>query len=124
MKGGNFIVPIADGTVKTTDGYQDRRTSTFIRDRPDRGEEQEILQGVSDWLSSPTPHQNDSTPDDAEAKNDFRSIMGDFMYRHHVEPRVKLYVPREESFAILADFWSIHGDFISSCRNKHHSQYL
>ena len=33
-------------------------------------------------------------------KNDFRSFKGDFIYRHHVEPRVKLYVPREESCPI------------------------
>ena len=26
--------------------------------------------------------------------------MGDFNYRHHVEPRVKLYMPKEESFPI------------------------
>ena len=35
-----------------------------------------------------------------EAINDFRSMSGNFMYRHHVEPRVKLYSPREESFTI------------------------
>ena len=28
------------------------------------------------------------------------TITGDFIYRHHVEPRVKLYVPTEESFPI------------------------
>ena len=33
-------------------------------------------------------------------KNDLWSITGDFIYRHHVEPRVKLDVPREESFLI------------------------
>ena len=33
-------------------------------------------------------------------KNDFWSITGDFIYGHHVEHRVKLYVPREESFSI------------------------
>ena len=32
--------------------------------------------------------------------NDFRSMSGSFIYRHHVEPRVKLYSPREESFPI------------------------
>ena len=69
----------------------------MIWDRPERGEEQEILQGKSDELPSPTPHQDDSTLDDAEAKNDFWSIVGDFIYRH---PRVKLYMPREESFPI------------------------
>ena len=37
---------------------------------------------------------------DGEARNDFWSISGNFINRHHVEPRVKLYVPREESFPI------------------------
>ena len=32
--------------------------------------------------------------------NDFWSISGDFTYHHHVEPRVKLHTPREESFPI------------------------
>ena len=35
-----------------------------------------------------------------EAINDFWSMSGSFIYRHHVEPRVKLYWPREESFPI------------------------
>ena len=30
--------------------------------------------------------------DDAEASADFWSIQGDFVYRHHNEPRVQLYV--------------------------------
>ena len=30
--------------------------------------------------------------------NDFWSMSGNFKNRHHVEPRVKLYSPREESF--------------------------
>ena len=34
------------------------------------------------------------------AKSNFGSISGDFINRHHVEPRVKLYVPTEESFRI------------------------
>ena len=34
----------------------------------------------------------------AEAKYDVWSVTGDFIYRHHVQPRVKLYVPREEAF--------------------------
>ena len=33
-------------------------------------------------------------------KNDFWSITGDFIYRHHVEPRVKLNMPKEESIPI------------------------
>ena len=73
------------------------RTPTLIRDRPERGDEQESLQGESGGLS---PHQDDSTQDDVEAENDFWSITGDFIYRHHVETRVKLHMPREESFPI------------------------
>ena len=38
--------------------------------------------------------------DDAEAQKDFWSIQGDFIYRHHTEPRVQLYVPKEETFPI------------------------
>ena len=74
------------------------RTSTFIRDRPDRGEERGNLQGESD-ASSSTPFQ-DSSWYDGEAKDVFWSISGDFIYRHHVEPRVKLYVPTEESLTL------------------------
>ena len=78
----------------------DRRLnlSTLTLDRPERGEEQEVFRGESDEPSSPTPLQDDSTRDDEKAKNDFWPITGDFIYRHHVEPRVKLYMPKEESF--------------------------
>ena len=77
-RSGNFIFPVADGTVKIFGREQRLRTSTFTRERPERGEEQEILQGKSDELHSSTPHQDDSTLDDAEAKNDFWSITRDF----------------------------------------------
>ena len=42
----------------------------------------------------------DSSWYDGEANNDFGSISSNFVYRHHVELRVKLYSPREESFPI------------------------
>ena len=47
---------------------------------------------------SSTPQ--DSLPDAGEAFNDFWSMLGNFIFRHHVEPRVKLYSPREEPFPI------------------------
>ena len=34
--------------------------------------------------------------DDSEARNDFWSIEGNYICRHHVEPRVNLYVLKEE----------------------------
>ena len=90
MKGGRFKFPIADGTL--SGGDQDLRTYTLIRDSPDRREEQGNLLGESDGFSS-NPHQ-DSSWYDGEAGHDFRSTSGDFVHRHHVEPRVKLYRPK------------------------------
>ena len=37
----------------------------------------------------------------------FWYISGDCNYRHHVEPRVKLYVPREESFPIPLKYMDV-----------------
>ena len=78
-------------------GDQDLRTSTSIRERPIRGESHVDFLGESEG-SLPPPQ--DSLPDAGEAINDFWSISGSFIYRHHVETRVKLYSPREESFPI------------------------
>ena len=97
-RGEQFIFPIAGGTVELSGGDQGLRTSTFIRDRPDRGEEQGNLRGESDGSSS-TPFQVSSLYD-GEARNGSWSISGNFIYPHHVEHRVKLYVPREASFPI------------------------
>ena len=83
MRGEHFIFPVADGTVKISGGDQDLRTSTLIRDSPDRGEEQDNLRGESDGSSS-NPRQ-DSSYHDGEAKSDFWSISGDFIYRYHVD---------------------------------------
>ena len=100
QRSGSFIFPVADGTVKIFGAEQRLRTSTLTRDRPERGEEQEILQGNSDEWKTPSHLEEDSTRDDEEAKNDFWSITGEFIYRHHVVPRVKLCVPQEETFPI------------------------
>ena len=90
-----YIFPIADGRIKTLGGDQDLRTSTSIRQRPIQGESHLDFLGESEG-SLPTPQ--DSFLDAGEAINDFWSISGNFIFRHHVEPRVKLYSPREESF--------------------------
>ena len=44
---GNFIFLVAAGTVKIFEGGQRLRTSTLTGDRPERGEEHEILQRKS-----------------------------------------------------------------------------
>ena len=94
---GEFIFPIADGRIKPLGGDQDLRTSTLVRHRPIQGESNIDFLGESEG-SLPPPH--DSFPDAGEAINDFWSMSGNFIFRRHVEPRVKLYSPREESFPI------------------------
>ena len=89
--------PAADGRIKLSGGDQEMRTPTLVRDHPIQGESHRDFLGESE--GSLPPH-HDSFPDAGEAINDFWSMSGNFIYRHHVEPRVKLYSPREESFPI------------------------
>ena len=69
----------------------------MIRQRPIRGESHVDFLGESEG-SLPPPH--DSFPDAGEAINDSWSMSRNFIFSHHVEPRVKLFSPREESFLI------------------------
>ena len=95
---GEFIFPVVDGRIKCAGGDQELRTSALIRDHPIRGERRRDFLGESEGSLPPPPQ--DSLPDASEAINDFWSMSGNFIYRHHVEPRVKLYSPRGESFPI------------------------
>ena len=136
------IGPNADGRIKPLGGDQDLRTSTSIRQRPIRGESRLDFLGESEG-SLPPPH--DSFPDACEAINDFWSMSGNLIYRHHVEPRVKLYSPTEESFPIplkyidvsrtthtildvlqerrIDDYWNIDGSRDVWFLNRYHSVY-
>ena len=108
-KQGEFNFPIADGRIKTPGRDQELRTSTLTRPRPIRGESNIDFLGESEGSFPPL---QDSFPDAGEARNDFWSMSGNFKNRHHVEPRVKLYSPREESFLIPLkhiDYWNIDG---------------
>ena len=112
------------------------------REHPIRGESHVDFLGESE--GSPPPRQ-DSLPDDGEAINDFWTMSGNFIFRHHVEPRVKLYSPREESFPIplryidvtratsttldvmlerrMDDYWNIEGnrDLSDSWKDRVHT---
>ena len=69
----------------------------MVRHRPIQGESN------TDFLGEPEGslrQPQDSLPDASEAINDFWSMLGSFICRHHDEPRVKLYSPTEESFPI------------------------
>ena len=74
MSGEKCKFPIADATIKISGGDQVLRTSTLIRDRPDKGEEQGNLRGESDGSSSTI--LQDSSLHDRETRNDIWSISG------------------------------------------------
>ena len=44
----------------------------------------------------------------------FWSIQGDFIYRHHNEPQVKLHVPKEETFTIPLTYFDVT---MATCTN-------
>ena len=139
---GKFIFPVADGRIKTLGGDQDVRTSTLVWHRPIRGESNIDFRGESEGS---LPQLQDSLPDAGEAINDFWSMSGNFKNRHHVEPRVKLYSPREEPFPIplkyidvsrtthtnldvkqekrIDDYWNIDGSRIVRSLDRFHTIY-
>ena len=69
----------------------------MILDSPDRGEEQDNLRRQSDGASS-TSRQDTSWYVLVKPKMISGLYSRNFIYRHHVEPRVNLCVPTEESF--------------------------
>ena len=50
--------------------------------------------------SSDNSQPKDEITDDQHARDDFWSIEGNYIYHHHIEPRVQLYVPKEETFPV------------------------
>ena len=96
-KQGEFIFPIADGRIKLPGRDQELRTSTLIRERPIRGESQRDFLGESEGS---LPQPQDSFPDAGEAINDFSSMSGSFIYRHHVEPESN-FTRREKNHSLF-----------------------
>ena len=93
---GKIFQPQMDESIFLED--QELRTPTLIREHPIRGEGHVDILGESEGSPPPPPPPpQDSLPDAGEAMNDFWSMSGNFKNRHHVEPRVKLHSPREES---------------------------
>ena len=79
------------------------------------------LNRLISYIHHTCPH--DSLPDAGEAMDDFWSMSGNFIYRHPVEPRVKLYSPREESFPIPLKYIDVsrttHDEFGCQAREAH-----
>ena len=86
QKDDEFIFPFAEGTAQLRGTDYEFRESTRRREPPVNTEDLNgKLQG------EPGESQPTESTDDAEARADFWSIQGDFIYRHHNELRVQLY---------------------------------
>ena len=94
---GKFIFPAAVGRINLSGGGQELRTSTLILEHPIRGESHRYFLGESEGSLPPPQH---SLPDASEAINDFWSMSGNFIYRHHLEPRFKL-TRREKNHSLF-----------------------
>ena len=94
-KGDEFIFPVSDGSAKLSRRDCEIREPTLRREQTVRSEDFSGDLQVESGDSRPT-----ESTDDAEARADFWSIQGDFICRHHNEPRVRLYVPKQETFLV------------------------
>ena len=93
---GEFVFPVADGSAKLSGRDYEFQEPTLRRESTVRRERV----SAENLAAKREEFRPEETKDDAGIHKDFWSIQGDFIYRHHIEPRVQLYVPRVESFPI------------------------
>ena len=94
QKNGEFILPVADGSAKIL--REKLRIPRIHSEAAVDRKERENLSGESH--DDREEFRPEETKDDARIHKYFWSIQGDFIYLHHVEPRVEIFVPKEESF--------------------------
>ena len=103
MSGEKFMFPMADGKVKTiwrrsgSENIQFDTAQHWTRRRTWRSSKR-----IRRVFFTPTIKTHHGMT--VKQKADFCFLSGEFIYRHHVEPRVKLYMPREESFPIPLEY--------------------
>ena len=83
--------PVEDGAVKWCGRDQEFWEPTLRREQ---------LVGSEELQGEPEGFQPTESKDDAEAWRHFLSTQGVFIYRHLIEPRVQLKMPKEETFPI------------------------
>ena len=88
---GKLVFPVADGRIRFVGGDQDGTTQF---------EEKVGFLGESEGSLPPPQYSLPDAGDAGEARSYFWSMSGNFKKRHHVEPKVKLYSTREESYPI------------------------
>ena len=86
-----FIFPEADGTAKMSGRDYEFREPTLRREQTVRSED--LGGGLECELGE---YESTESTDDAEVRADFWSIEGDFICRHHNEPRVISHIQLRE----------------------------
>ena len=142
QRSGNFIFPVADGTVKIIWCEQRLITSTITREPPERCEKSKILHGNSDKWYAPSNHEEDSIRAYEVARNDFWTITGEFIYRHHVVrtcrkkkhflfQRSTLTLPERHTHPLVVllekhieDYCDVDGEKIIRCIDRLHKIYF
>ena len=95
QRNGEFVFPVADGSAKLLGRHYEVHEPTPRREQIVRSE------GLSgDSLGAAEESQPTEQQDETAVLKDFWSLQGDFVYRHHIEPRVQLCVPTETTFTI------------------------
>ena len=125
-----FQIPICRWCKKTVRDYE-LREPTLQRNKPFG-----LKISVEDFMMNREKSLNRQKPQmTPNSCADFWSIQSDFIYRHHNEPRVQLYVPKEETFPILLKYidgtWSTHTELdvlqekrIDDYKNDDSGRYL
>ena len=85
---------MADGSTKLSGRDHEFQEPTLRRKQTVRRE----FQWKFSWRSGRV--STCRTKNDAEARKDFLSVQGEFIYRHHIEPRVQLHVQKKETFPV------------------------
>ena len=105
QKDEEFMFPVADGTARLSGRDYDFRETTPRGNRP-----QGAKVSVETFFKANRESLNwQTTTDDAEACAALWSTQGDFIYRHHEEPRVQLFVPKEETFPFPLKYIDVTG---------------
>ena len=94
-KGRRFYIPKSRWSSKIV-----RRDCEFQEPTPRREPTVRSEDLSGELQGEPEVFQPTEAKDDAEARKDFWSTQGDFICRHHIEPRVELHVPKEETLPI------------------------
>ena len=113
-----FVFLVADGTAKLSGSDYEFQEST---PRREQAGSRENLKG--DSQGEPEESQRAESRDDAEARKDFLSIQGDFFYGHHIEPRVQLYVPKEENISHSTEIHRRHESNSHRCGQSTRKKY-